>query len=101
MTEASVILLEEHHLAPERCREAKQWCQRKGWKSLLSPALPGVTAAAGRRVILARDSLGLSRWTAGLQDPCMEAGEEGIVAGRFDSGIITLLDGSSIAVASG
>ena len=51
--------------------------------------------------ILVRDSLGLARWTAGLQEPVTHFSDDGIVLGRLVAGIVTLLDGVAIAVASG
>ena len=62
-----------------------------------------MTAVAVLRVMryLLGDCLGLSRWTAGLQEPCIESNDEGQVAGRVMSGVVTLLDGSAITVASG
>ena len=103
MNETSGLLPEEHHLP--RCRETKQWCQRKGWTSLFSPALPGdiddSRSCTAGDALLVRDFLGLSRWTAGLQEPCIESDDEGIVAGRVMSGVVTLLYGSAISVASG
>ena len=47
-----------------------------------------------------RDSLGLARWTAGLQEPATQLSDDGIVPGRLVAGMVTLLDGVAIAVAS-
>ena len=58
-----------------------------------------MTTAAGLREV--RDSLGLARWTAGLQEPVTQFLDDGIVPGRLVTGIVTLLDGVAIAVASG
>ena len=105
MTDASVVLLQEHHLSPDRCVEARAWCQKRGWKALFSPALPGSkddhrswTAGVA---ILVREALGLARWTAGLQELAPQTSDDGIVPGRLVAGIVTLLDGVAIAVASG
>ena len=40
-------------------------------------------------------------WTAGLQEPVTHFSDDGIVPGRLVAGIVTLLDGVAIAVASG
>ena len=37
MTGARVVLLQEHHMPPDRCDEARVWCRKRGWKSLFSP----------------------------------------------------------------
>ena len=95
MTDASVVLLQEHHLPPDRCDEARVWCRKRGWKALFSPALQGDkddnrswTAGVA---ILVRDSLGLARWTAGLQEPVTQFLDDGIVRGRLVAGIVTLI----------
>ena len=105
MADASVVLLQEHHLPPDRCDEARVWCRKGGWKALFSPALQGDkddnrswTAGVA---ILVRDSLGLARWTAGLQEPVTQFLDDGIVPGRLVAGFVTLLDGVAIAVGSG
>ena len=105
MTDASVVLLQEHHLPPDRCDEARVWCRKRGWKALFSPALQGdkddSRSWTAGVAILVRDSLGLARWTAGLQEPVAQPVDDGIVPGRLVAGIVTLLDGVAIAVASG
>ena len=104
-TDAPVVVLQEHHLPPDRCDEAWVWCRKRGWKALFSPALQGDkddnrswTAEVAK---LVRDSLGLARWTAGLQEHVTQFLDGGIVPGRLVAGIVTLLDGVAIAVASG
>ena len=105
MTVASAVLLQEHHLPPDRCDEARVWSRKRGWKALFSPALQGDkddnrSWTAGVAIFV-RDSLGLARWTAGLQEPVAQFWDDGFVPGRLVAGIVTLLDGVAIAVASG
>ena len=73
--------------------------ERERVESTFSPALEGDkddnrswTAGVA---ILVRDSLGMARWTAGLQEPVTQFLDDGI------AGIVTLLDGVAIAIASG
>ena len=105
MTDASVVLLQEHHLPPDRCDEARVCCRKRGWKALSSLALQGdkddSRSWTAGVAILVRDSLGLARWTAGRQEPVAQPVDDGIVPGRLLAGIVTLLDGVAIAVASG
>ena len=105
MTDASVVLLQEHHLPPDRCDEARAWCRKRGWKALFSPALQGDMddnrSWTAEVAILVRYSLGPAGWTAGLQEPLTRLLDDGIVPGRLVAGIVTLLDGVAIAVASG
>ncbi len=60
-TRAHVVLLQEHHLGPERLADASAWALRHGWHSLFLPAEPG--SGTGWRAgvaILARPVAGLS-----------------------------------------
>ncbi len=60
-TKAGAVLLQEHHLSPQRVPEASAWALRHGWHSLFLPAEEGDGAGWRAGVaILARPHMGLS-----------------------------------------
>ncbi len=60
-TEADLVLLQEHHLPPERVAEASAWALRHKWHSLFLPAAEGTGGGwRGGVAILARPHAGLS-----------------------------------------
>ncbi len=60
-TEADLVLLQEHHLPPERVAEASAWALRHRWHSLILPAAEGIGGGwRGGVAILARPHAGLS-----------------------------------------
>ncbi len=60
-TDAHLVLLQEHHLAPERVAEASAWALRNGWHSLFLPAEKGTGCGWRAGVaVFARPHVGLS-----------------------------------------
>ncbi len=59
-TKAGAVLLQEHHLAPQRIAEASAWALKHGWHSLFLPAEEGEgTGWRAGVAILARPHMGL------------------------------------------
>ncbi len=60
-SKAGAILLQEHHLPPQRTAEASAWALKHGWHSLFLPAEEGTGAGWRAGVaILARPHMGLT-----------------------------------------
>ncbi len=60
-TEADLVFLQEHHLAPSRVAAASAWALGRGWHSLFLPAVEGTGEGwRGGVAILARPHVGLS-----------------------------------------
>ncbi len=60
-TDAHLVLVQEHHLAPERIADASAWALRNGWHSLFLPAEKGIGSGWRAGVaVFARPHVGLS-----------------------------------------
>ncbi len=58
---AHVVLAQEHHLGPDAVAQASAWALRRGWRSIIAPALKGEGNGWRAGVaIFARTPLGLS-----------------------------------------
>jgi hypothetical protein len=65
-TRAHLVLLQEHHLPPDRVAGASAWALKNGWHSLFLPAEPGVGRGWRAGVaVLARPHVGLSAPVSG------------------------------------
>ncbi len=79
-TTAHVVLLQEHHLAPNELAQASRWLHARGWKAIFIPAEAGKgCGTVGGTAILARSFLGLAPPLAGGSEVIPARGAAGLV----------------------